>query len=258
MLFALLKHIEYKKISNKIVYIKENENNTNDENIKITNKTHHKTHNKTHNTYNNNDNNIDIHNYSMPLEYIIEPPISNGYDIRDQIIRNKQQNSLDRIYNPLRYPYKSDPYYDIPLYPNMGIPPQVIGCGGRATPCIGGTQVSIPNIYPPINISNQNIAPVNITTRGPLGQPQQMGVMQKVYGDLNEIYPVYGRRKYPNDNKWEYYTQLGPSNVKVPLITTTPNYNELGTNDVVTVQGNSAKFIVTMYDNDYPQYVPYM
>ena len=52
--------------------------------------------------------------------------------------------------------------------PNLALPPQVVGCGGRNTPCLGGSQVPIVNPMIPLNINNNNIAPINIRTRNPM------------------------------------------------------------------------------------------
>jgi heme/copper-type cytochrome/quinol oxidase subunit 2 len=169
----------------------------------------------------------------------------------------KTLNSLDRIYNPLRYPYKSDDYYDQGWYPNLQLPFQVIGCGSRTQPCLGGTQVPIYNPPVPIDISDNNIAPVYISTRGPLGKPQQVGIIYKINGNDNEVLPLYGRRKYPNDNKYEYYTQMGRFGVKVPVITRNRN-DELGTNDVIFIKGMKDAYRVTIYESDMPQYIPYL
>jgi hypothetical protein len=189
------------------------------------------------------------------------PPISNGFT-PDWWAYNMPQlaykNALDRIYNPLRYPYRSQAFFEQGWYPNMSLPPQVIGCGGRREPCLGGTQTAITNVPPPIEITERNIAPVNITTRGPQGIPQQLGVLYKIFGSLNEVYPLYGRKKYPNSDNWEYYTMIGPNrDLKVPVITKRKNNNELQTNDVVKIAGNSATFRTTVYQQDFPQYIPY-
>ena len=169
----------------------------------------------------------------------------------------KELNALDRIYNPLRYPYKSDYFYDQSWYPNLELPFQVIGGGYRSIPTLGGTEVPIFNPMQPINISNDNIAPVNITTRGPLGQPQQVGVLYKINGNENNVLPLFGRRKYPNDTKYEYYTILGQYGSKMKVITKNKN-DELGTNDVVFIKGQSSPYRVTIYESDFPQYIPYL
>lgn len=184
-----------------------------------------------------------------------QAPLQNPYNPNINM-DPKTINSLDRVYNPLRYPYKSDYFYDQKWYPNLELPFQVIGCGSRNKPCLGGTQVPIYNPPTPIDISDNNIAPVYISTRGPLGQPQQVGIIYKVYGDDNDVYPLFGRKKYPNDNKYEYYTMMGNYGVKVPIVTKNKN-DELGTNDIVFVQGKKDPYTVTIYKSDYPSYIPY-
>jgi hypothetical protein len=169
----------------------------------------------------------------------------------------KTMNSLDRIYNPLRYPYKSDYFYDQQWYPNLQLPFQVVGCGSRNTPCLGGTQVPIYNPPVTIDVSDRNIAPVNVSTRGPLGQPQQLGILYKVYGNENDILPLFGRRRYPNDSKYDYYTTIGQFGTKVPIVTKNRN-DELGTNDVVFIKGSSSPYRVTIYESDFTQYIPYV
>jgi len=180
-----------------------------------------------------------------------------GYtDSSSMVIDERSLNSLDRIYNPLRYPYKSDYFYERGYYPNLEIPFQALGCGGRRTPCLGGTQVPIYNPPLSVDISERNIAPTYISTKGPLGKNQQLGVLYKIYGDDNDVLPLYGRKKYPNDTKYEYYTLMGRYGVKLPLIIKNKN-DELGTNDVVFVKGLPAPYQVTIYESDYPSYIPY-
>jgi len=144
-------------------------------------------------------------------------------------------------------------------YPNMGLPEQVIGCGGRRGACMGGTQIPIPNILPPVDISERNIAPVTLTTQ-PYGygdlELRQVGVIQKLFGTENEVYPLYGRKQYYNKDKWEYYTVLGPSEVMVPVITKNNYGYELGTNENVMIQGNTGRYRTIIYERDYPRYIP--
>jgi len=169
----------------------------------------------------------------------------------------KTLNAMDRVYNPLRYPYKSDYFYDQSWYPNLELPFQVIGGGYRNTPTLGGTQIPIYNPPVPIDISNTNIAPVNISTRGPMGNPQQVGTLYKINGNDNDILPLFGRRKYRNDNRYEYYTIMGRFGVKVSVVTKNRN-DELGNNDVVFIKGSSSPYRVTIYASDFPEYIPYL
>lgn len=171
----------------------------------------------------------------------------------------KQVNALDRVFNPLRYPYKGRDFYNQNWRPNLALPPQVVGCGGRNTPCLGGSQVPIANPMYPLNINNNNIAPINIRTRGPLGEPQQIGSIYRLYSHDNEVLPLFGRKKYPNgSNNWEYYTVAGDYNIKMKIVQKRRG-EELGTNDVVFVKGyNKSPYRVTVYEDDFPQYIPYL
>lgn len=170
----------------------------------------------------------------------------------------KEVNALDRFWNPLRYPYRSDYFYDQRWYPDNNLPFQVIGGGRRMAPIIGGTEVPIANPSVPINIAEAPIAPINITTRGPRGLPQQLGVIYKVNGDHNTYLPLFGMKEYPNSDYYKYYTAMGNnSQVKVPLITKYKN-QPLGDNDEVIIKGSPERYRVTLYESDFPQYVPYM
>lgn len=142
------------------------------------------------------------------------------------------------------------------FYPNYYLPAQVIGCGGRRGACMGGSQIPIPNTLPPVDISAQNIAPVNIAVRGYDDGIQQVGVITKVFGHNNDIFPLFGRRLYRNDTKWEYFAKVGPYGVTIPVVPLR-NYEELNTNDRVFLEGQKEEYRVTMYDSDVPQYLPY-
>ena len=202
-----------------------------------------------------------IENYN---NQVINPPYGTNIpavsDDRMNVLMNnnpQKTNAIDRVYNPLRYPYKSDYFYDQSWYPNLNLPSQVIGCGSRRGPCLGGSQVPIYNPSTPIDVSNTNIAPVYVSTRGPLGEPQQVGILYKVYGDENDVLPLFGRRKYPNERTWEYYTLLGTYGSKVPVVTKN-KHDELGTNDIVFIKGKKDAYRVTIYESDFPQYIPYL
>ena len=197
-------------------------------------------------------NQVEKYNNQVTSTPVIEQ-VNNG------IMNNNPQkmNAMDRVFNPLRYPYKSDNFYDQNWYPNLNLPSQVIGCGSRRGPCIGGSQVPIYNPSTPIDISNNNIAPVYVSTRGPLGEPQQVGILYKIYGDENDTLPFFGRRKYPNERTWEYYTLLGNYGSKVPVVTKN-KHDELGTNDIVFIKGRKDAYRATIYESDFPQYIPYL
>ena len=163
-------------------------------------------------------------------------------------------NSLDRIFNPIRYPYKSPDFYESNSFPAMKLPFQVMGCGGRNQPCLGGTQTAIYNPMVPINVSNSNIAPINIRTRGEYGAVQQVGLIYKINGDNNEYHPLMGRANYRGSSGYDYYTMI--NGVKIPIVTQKRN-DELGNNDVVFIKGNKNPHRVTIYETDSPMYIPY-
>ena len=205
-----------------------------------------------------------LNNYKSKNEEVspIESPSTIIINNEPEIQRSPYEiNSLDRFYNPLRFPYKTlpsfNPHYNSYYYPNLQLPSQVVGCGARNIPCLGGSQIPINNPVPTLNVSSGSIAPINIRTRGPIGVPQQVGVISRILGSKNEIYPLFGRRKYPNDNKWQYYTMMGKNNsVKIPLVPKNNNF-EIGENDIISLKNQHGKYRVTLYENDFPQYIPY-
>jgi len=235
------------------------------------NSKHEKTHDNKESKQGKSDNSAKSDKSETFLDYsMYNPPIVNGYTpqwwnkMRNGYLGNPQVRlNPDTMYNPLGYSNRSQAFYEQGWYPNMAQPPQVIGCGGRRMPCLGGTQETIPVINAPVEISERNIAPVNILSRSvdpdAVGVLRQVGVLYKVFGSLNEIYPLYGVKRYRNSDTWDYSTKVGKQGnfVHVKVLTKRVNNNELQTNDVVMIDGNSAKFRVTTYDKDFPQYVPY-
>ena len=170
---------------------------------------------------------------------------------------NRKIKSLDRIYNPLEYHFQSSPYYNNTWYESYLLPENVMECGGRRQPCYGGSQEVIPNMYPNRIINNNNIAPINIKTRGPEGEPQQVGTLFNLSSGNKDVLPLFGRRKYPNDDKWEYYTIIGQFGSKVP-VKPLRNYQEIGTNDILQLVNYPGNFQATIYKRDDIQYIPYI
>lgn len=170
----------------------------------------------------------------------------------------KEVNAIDRFWNPLRYPYRSDYFYDQAVYPQNNLPFQVIGGGRRMAPTLGGSEIPIANPMMPLDVSEAPIAPIHITTRGPRGLPQQLGVIYKIQGDHNTYLPLFGMKEYPNSDSYKYYTAVGQnSQIKVPLLTKYKN-QPLGDGDEVIIKGQSEKYRVSLYDSDFPQYIPYL
>jgi|TARA_R110001592_G_scaffold177246_2_gene417566 hypothetical protein len=194
---------------------------------------------------------------------------SNNYETKedyDNIISlrpdERKLKSLDRVFNPLEYPFQSTPYYNNSWYPSYGFAPQIIGCGRRRIPCYGDAQQVIDNNYPSRCINNQNIAPVNIApvnirTRGPRGEPQQVGTLFNLTPGNKDVLPLFGRQKFPNDGKWEYYTIIGRHSAKVP-VKPLRNYQEVGTNDILQLVNYPGNFQATVYKRDDLEYIPYI
>lgn len=132
-------------------------------------------------------------------------------------------NSIDRVYNPLRFPVKSyNPF-------NYG------QCGDSL--------ITNYNNNDPIN----NPYTINYRTRPYCDQIQQLGAISKVNGDQNDIYPLYGRQKINNRNQYEYYTIVNG----VKLITKPKNnYQELDNNDTIKVNQLDGDFLVSVYNNE--------
>lgn len=191
--------------------------------------------------------------------------VDNFRNLNDNIIVEsdfRKIDSLDKIYNPLEYPYQSHPYYNARPYPSNILPPSVIECGRRNLPCYGGSQKVINNNYPIKLVSDNNIAPknialINMRTRGPEGEPQQVGTLFKLTPGNKDIYPLFGRKRFPNDSKWEYYTIIGDYGSKVP-VKPLRNYEEIGTNDIVQLFNYPGNYKATIYKREDLQYIPYV
>lgn len=180
------------------------------------------------------------------------------YTVSDLNYGPRQMDAIDRIHNPLRYPYKSVPQFQRTTIVEMdNLPFQVMGGAGRRGPALNSGYA--PMINPPVSIDvgPQNIAPVNVSVRGGIGLPQQVGVIMKNFGNDNDIYPLYGRKRYPQDHKWDYYTTMGKEGVKLRVqnINNNQRFDELSSNDEVRVEGLKDHYRVIVYQTDFPQYI---
>lgn len=186
---------------------------------------------------------------------------------QDEVL--SQQNQLLQGMNSARrspWLYSSKDFLQEPPYfPNYRLPSNVIGGGRRRAGVLSGTEEVIPNLTVPLNISNRNISPVNLTVSSFDGGIQQCGTIQKVFGNENSILPLFSRRKYNTDSKFQYFTRIGPFGVLLPVFTKQRNghyYNdsndgsyEIGNNDPVYVQGQRDEYRAVVYDSDIPQFV---
>ena len=203
------------------------------------------------------ENEIRVYNPQEPALPLYPDPAE--YTLSDRNYGTRQMDAIDRVRNPLRFPYKGIPAFQAQIdFSNRNLPFQVASGGRRMIPTIEG--VPIINSPPAIDIGNANIAPTNISTRGGIGLPQQVGVLHKVFGADNEVYPLYGRRRYPRDDKWDYYTVMGNQGVKLEVRNASQNYRnqELNTGDEVQIQGLKDKYRATVYQSDFPEYIPWL
>ena len=166
------------------------------------------------------------------------------------------QTEVDRLLQPLQYTFSELPYFKKFPYFNYYNAPQVIGCGGRRIPC--DTRHAIPNVLNPIDISNNNIAPTTIRVDDNLDMKlNKVGAIYKIFGNENQVFPLYGRSLYYNDNKWEYFTRMGPTQEFLRVFTKR-QWEEVGNNDEVQVEGRCGKYRVSIYDRYMPQYIPFI
>lgn len=119
---------------------------------------------------------------------------------------------------------------------------------------------------------NPNGIRINIPTRGPPSEVQQVGILTKKDHTNNNdgpgtskesiILPLMGRRPYNRSHKMVYYTIY--NNVKLPLsnkgqeCTSEYGCEELYNNEEITISSLNGTFIVTIYENEKLQYIPYI
>ena len=106
--------------------------------------------------------------------------------------------------------------------------------------------------------------PINIPTRGPRTQWKQIGILTRLNGE-ETILPLMGRPMYSNRQKWQFYTLSDKNNsVKLPISkngkSCTGDYgcDELFNGDSVFVEGYNDAFKATIYENNTPEYIPYI
>lgn len=181
------------------------------------------------------------------------------YSISDLNYGVQQLNNIDRIRNPLRFPYKSAYSYQPQIAVTDQLPFQVVGGGRRRGPALNAGYAPMLNPPVAVDIGGQNIAPIGISVRGGLGLPQQVGVLMKLFGggEESDIHPLYGRRRRPNERKYDYYTTLGKDGVKLRVrnVNNNQRFDELNSNDEVFVQGLKDRYRVVIYESDFPQYI---
>jgi hypothetical protein len=92
---------------------------------------------------------------------------------------------------------------------------------------------------------------------------RQTGILTS-QNNKGKILPLMGRPVFTNRDKWQYYTMSDQNNsVKLPIsqngksCTNEYGCNRLYNGDTVYVEGLNQPFIITIYDNDTIQYLPF-
>ena len=104
-----------------------------------------------------------------------------------------QANNVRDMYRLNRiYPLNGSYFYDVGAYPDVVLPGEVVGCGGRREPCYGGSQQVVANLLPPLNITDDNIAPTNGSI-GAIPPFMEVGYLYKVFAPYaeNAYQPLY-------------------------------------------------------------------
>lgn len=117
--------------------------------------------------------------------------------------------------------------------------------------------------------------PINVPTRGYVGDYQQIGMLYKEAVDDesvkpgnntdSNILPLYGKPLYSNSSKWLYYTGSDKfNNIKIPITvnnrdcTDDHGCDELYNDDTVNIPSYNGNFKVKIYKFDKPRYLPFI
>jgi hypothetical protein len=151
---------------------------------------------------------------------------------------------------------------NIPLFPNYpysNLPGDVLL--NPYMPPLSNDRYLVPNI----NLLPINSMPINISTNvGAVNTNyRQIGILTS-QNNKGKILPLLGRPLFTNRDKWQYYTMSDQNNsVKLPIsqngksCTNEYGCNRLYNGDTVYVEGINQAYIVTIYDNDTIQYLPF-
>ena len=109
------------------------------------------------------------------------------------------------------------------------------------------------------------VLPINISTRGPELNYNQMGILTREQGKDDMILPLMGRRSSTGRDKYQYYTMSNSSgniNTKLPVsvkgrsCTSDLGCDEIFNGDSVYVEGYNDTFRATIYENALYKYIP--
>ncbi len=116
----------------------------------------------------------------------------------------------------------------------------------------------------PKNSSDPRGIPINIQTQGHDSPYRQVGMLSRKDGSETML-PLMGRPLLTNRDKWQFYTMSDSNNsIKLPIsqngrsCTNEYGCDNLYNGDNVYIEGYNDAFEVTLYDNDRPNYIPYL
>lgn len=114
----------------------------------------------------------------------------------------------------------------------------------------------------------QHGLPINVRTQGFDTSYRQVGILTRVGagGDPKEtILPIMGRPLFANRDKWQFYTMSDSNNsVKLPIslggkhCTGEYGCDDISNSDTVYVEGYNTPFKATIYENEFPRYIPFV
>lgn len=116
----------------------------------------------------------------------------------------------------------------------------------------------------PKNSSDPRGIPINVQTQGHDSPYRQVGMLSRKDGSETML-PLMGRPLLTNRDKWQFYTMSDSNNsIKLPIsqngksCTNEYGCDNLYNGDNVYIEGYNDAFEVTLYDNDRPNYIPYL
>ena len=118
-----------------------------------------------------------------------------------------------------------------------------------------------PEINPPSRKYHNPAIPINVPTRGPPEDYQQVGVLTN--SDNSKILALYGRQTFTSSHKWNYFTTTDRFHqIKLPVHNESRNCtaefgcDELYEGDSVRVPQYDEAFTVSIYELEKPRYIP--
>lgn len=119
-----------------------------------------------------------------------------------------------------------------------------------------------PEIRGPFPINDIPLVKINQNPRGESLDPEYLSYQQVGFLMNNDesdptILPLFGKKKFPRSDRWEYYYQTDKYNqIKIP-IAYKKNY-PLMSKDNINIPEYKKDFTVTIYEYDTPKYIPHI